>query len=104
MQTPDMDYLQKCRALKLLPLDKQLLFSKCVLMQNVLHGEAQQYLRDLMIPPKRLHVHGNKQLLPRAGIDIFKTSLSFSGSLTWNSLPLRLRYSMHLNTFKRKAF
>ena len=33
------DYKQKCCALKLLPLDKQLLLNKCVLMQNVVHGK-----------------------------------------------------------------
>ena len=76
-----MDYIQKCRALILLPLDKQLLinipldkqllFTTCVLMQEVVHGKTPQYLRDLMIPSERLHVHGNKQLAPRAGTDIF---------------------------------
>ena len=77
MPIPNLDYKQKCCALKLLPLDKQLLLSKCVLMQKVVHGKAPQYLKDLMIPFERLHVHGNKQLLPRTRIDIFKTSFSF---------------------------
>lgn len=31
---PGMDYKQKCYALKLLPLDKQPLFKKCVVVQN----------------------------------------------------------------------
>ena len=34
MPNPNMDYNQKCCALKLLPLDKQLLLSKCVLIQK----------------------------------------------------------------------
>ena len=80
------------------------LLNKCVLMQKVVHGKAPQYLKDLMIPSERLHVHGNKQLLPRTRIDIFKTSFSFSGSLAWNSLAHHLRYPMELKTFKRKAF
>ena len=73
-------------------------------MQKVVHGKAPQYLKDLMIPSERLHVHWNKQLLPRTRIDIFKTSFSFSGSLAWNSLPHHLRYPMELKTFKGKAF
>ena len=104
MPIPNLDYKQKCCALKLLPLDKQLLLNKCVLMQKVVHGKAPQYLKDLMIPSERLHVHGNKQLLPRTRIDIFKTSFSFSGSLAWNSLAHHLRYPMEVKTFKRKAF
>ena len=80
---PNLDYKQKCCALKLLPLDKQLLPNKCVLMQKVVHGKAPQYLKDLMIPSERLH--GNKQLLPRTRIESLKRSFSFSGSLAWNS-------------------
>ena len=89
---------------KLLPLDKQLLLNKCILMQKVVHGKAPQYLKDFMIPSERLHVHGNKQLLPRTRIDIFKTSFSFSGSFVWNSLPCHLRYPMKLKTLKRNIF
>ena len=36
MSIPNMDYIQKCRALKSLPLDKQMFFDKCVLMQTKL--------------------------------------------------------------------
>ena len=99
MPSSNMDYNQRCCALKLLPLDKKLLLNKCVLKQKVVHVKAPQYLKDLMIPSERLHVHGNKQLLPKTRIDIFKTSFSFSGSL-----PHHLRYPMELKTFKRKAF
>ena len=104
MPSPTMDYNQKCCALKLLPLDKQLFHNKCVLMQKVVHGKAPQYLKDLMIPSQRLHRHGNKQLLPRTRTDIFKTSFSFSGSLAWNSLSHHLRYPMEVKTFKRHTF
>ena len=48
-----MDNNQKCCALKLLPLDKQLLLNKCVLMQKCVHGKAPQYLKDLTIPSER---------------------------------------------------
>ena len=104
MPIPNLDYKQKCCALKLLPLEKQLLLSKCVLMQMVVHGKPPQYLKDFMIPSERLHVHGNKQLLPRTRTHIFKTSFSFSGSLAWNSLALHLRYPIEFKTFQRKAF
>ena len=101
---PNLDYKLKRCALKLLPLDKQLLLNKCVLMQKVVHGKTPQYLTKLMVPSERLHVHGNKQLLPRTRIDSFKTIFSFSGSLAWNSLAHHLRYPTELKTFKRKAF
>ena len=86
-----MDYNEKCSAL-----EKQLLLNKCVLMQKVVLGKAPQY--DLLIPSEHLHFHGNKQLLSRTTIDIFKTSFSFSGSLAWNSLTHHLRYPMQVKT------
>ena len=60
MPVTNIDYKQRCCALKLLPSDKQLLLNKCVLMRKVVHGKAAQYLKDLIIPSERLHVHGNK--------------------------------------------
>ena len=56
-----MDYKQTCRALKLLPSDKQLLLNKCVLVQKVAHGKISKYLKDLMIPSERLDVHEIKK-------------------------------------------
>ena len=98
---PNLDYKQTCCALKLIPLDK-LLLNKCVLTQKVVHGKAPQYLKGLIIPSECLH--GNKQILPRTRIYMFKRSFSFSGSLAWNSLAHHLRYPMELKTFKRKVF
>ena len=99
-----MDYKQKCCALKLLPLHKQLLLNKCVLIQKIVHVKAPQYLKDLMIPSERLHVQGNKQLLPRTRTDSFNTSFSLSGSLAWNSLPHHLRYPVEIKLPKGKRF
>ena len=50
MPIPNLDYKQKCCALKLLPLDEQLLLSKCALMQKVY---SRQYLKDLMMPSEQ---------------------------------------------------
>ena len=73
-------------------------------MRKVVHDKAREYLKNLRIASERLHVHGNKQLLPRTRTDIFNTRVSFSGSLAWNSLPYPFRYPMEVKTFKRKAF
>ena len=40
MPIPNLDYKEKRCTLKLLPLDKQLLLNKCVLMQKVVHGKT----------------------------------------------------------------
>jgi len=77
MPIPNMDYKQKCCALKLLPLDKQLLHNNCFLMQKVVHSKTLQYLKHLMIPSECLYIHGNKQLWPKTRTDIFKMSFFF---------------------------
>ena len=70
------------RAFKLLPLDKQLLFDKCVIekkkkkKRKKVHGKASQYPRDHVFRFEPLHVHGknnqtNKKLLPRTRIGTF---------------------------------
>ena len=101
MPTPDMVYIQECRALKLYSLDKQLLWNKCVLMQKVVYSNAPQSLKDFMIPSESLHLY----VLPRAKIDIFRTSFSFSLLLlqlwllflAWNSVPF---LSQVLNAYR----
>ena len=77
MPVPNIDYKQKCCALKLLPLDKQLLLNNCILMQKVVHSKTLQYLKHLMIPSECLYIHGNKLLLPKTRTDIFKMSFFF---------------------------
>ena len=54
-------------------------------------------------PSERLHVHWNKQLLPRTRIDLFKTILFFSGSLAWNSLSHHLRYPRELKNIQKES-
>ena len=41
-------------------------------MQKVVHGNAPQYTKDLMITSERLHVHGNKHICPEQGLIYFK--------------------------------
>ena len=61
-----MDYAHKFGAVRLLPLDKQLLLKKCVLMQKkrrrkkVVHDKTPRYLGDHTIHSECLHIHGNK--------------------------------------------
>ena len=43
-----------------------------ILMQKVVHGKAPQYLKDLMIPSERLHVHGNNSFCSEQGLVALK--------------------------------
>ena len=41
-------------------------------------------------------------ILPQAKCNLFKGSLSFSGVLIWNSLPLDIKNSSSLNVFSKR--
>ena len=43
----------------------------------------------------------NRYVLPKPRIDLYKTSLSFSGSTCWNSLPVAIKTVGTIKSFKR---
>ena len=45
-----------------------------------------------------------KLYVPLPRIDLFKSSLKFSGASLWNSLPLQIQQSSSLNSFRRNYF
>ena len=73
-------------------------------MYRVLNNEAPEYISNLYThTPSRYSNSRNYQLsLPRPRIDIFKTSISFSGAYLWNNLPPTVRSCQSLSSFKRK--
>ena len=44
----------------------------------------------------------NRHVLPKPRIDLCKTSLSFSGSTCWNSLPVAIKTVGAIKSFKRE--
>ena len=85
-------------------LQKQLEYNKGLFMYRVLSNEAPGYIPNLYIhTPSRYSDSRNYHLsLPRPRINIFKTSISFSGVYLWNNLPLTIRSFQSLSSFKRK--
>ena len=101
MPSPNMDYNQKCSALKLFPLDKQLLLSKCVLMQKFFHGKAPQYLKDLMILLNVFTFTAINNFCPEQGSISLKRISPFGH---FSVVSHHLRYPTEVNTFKRNTF
>ena len=89
---------QKLKEMRIMSLQKQGLF-----MYWVLSNEAPEYISNLYThTPSRYSNSRNDHLsLPRPRIDIFKTSVSFSGAYLWNNLPLTVRSCQSLSSFKR---
>ena len=90
----------KLKNLNFLPLDKQLKFNKAIIMYKVYHNEMPNYILTLFQKATKRYGSINfRPPLPR--IDLFKTSLAFSGSMLWNSLPSHIKSLNSLKIFKK---
>ena len=93
----------KMNKLDILPLSEHLKYNKATIIHKIYHEKAPMYLNQLFTKaPDR---YGSKNLVPPLPrIDLFKTSLSFSGSTIWNDLPTNLKENMSTNTFKHNLY
>ena len=91
----------KFRELKILPLDKQLTFNKAVIAHKIYHNKAPPYLSQLFRKATDRHV-SIRLTLPSVRIDIFKSSLAYSGSVLWNkNIPNKLKGVSSTPSFKK---
>ena len=75
--------------LNVLPLHTRLKYNKGILMKKIMVGNAPASLSRLFpINPTRDQININ---IPTPRIDLFNTSLTFSGASLWNSLPYSLK-------------
>ena len=87
-----------------LPLTKHLLFKKCVLMHKLIHGKCPVYLEQMFASTLKYNVDSRLMTLtiPRPRLNLFKSSLKFSGTSAWNKLPKLLKGPCSTNNFKDK--
>ena len=78
----------------------------CIMVYKCLNGLAPDYLINLFKYISETHsyitrnVSNNNLALPSLSTSLYKRSFSYNGALLWNSLPLYIRNSSSLNTFK----
>ena len=96
--------LKEMRIMRIMSLQKQLEYRKGLFIYRLLSNEAPEYISNLYThTPSRYSSSRNYHLnLPRPRIDIFKTRISFSGVYLCSNLPLTVRASQSLSSFKRK--
>ena len=92
----------KFEMLKILPLNKQLTFNKAIIAHKIYHNKAPPYLSPLF--KKATDRYGSVRLtLPSVRIDIFKSSLAYSGSVLWNrEIPNNLKGVSSTLLFKKQ--
>jgi hypothetical protein len=98
---PSLSTSEKQAKLNIMPLQKQLEFNKMLLMFKIHHDLAPQYLKELLTRASSRYGSIN-YILPRTRIDMFKTSLTFSGTSLWNSLPSGLKTCSSISCFKSR--
>ena len=102
---PSLTTEQKLRKLQILPLNKHLMFNKGIMMHKVCNQSVPGYLRCLFSKAQTKYQNSRHNLaLPLPRIDIYKTSLSFSGPSLWNALPPSVKNVARLNSFRTNLF
>ena len=89
---------------QILPLNKQFLYNKSVLMFRTLLGQSPSYLLHFVTPSERSLDSIHRLRLPKPRIDLFKMSFAFSGSTAWNNLPVYVKSSKSLPSFKKNIY
>ena len=86
------------KSIDILPLSLRFEYNKAVIMHKVVTGYSPPtILNSFKINEKR---HKHKIVLPLPRIDLFKSSLSYSGGLYWNNLPDFLKNINDIKNFK----
>ena len=91
----------KMATLEILPLHSHFLLNKAAFMYRVLNDYAPCYMKDLFQPtPSPYTTFKHNLICPRPRLDIYKTSISFSGAHVWNMLPKQLKMQTSVTSFK----
>ena len=95
---------EECAPQQPLSLTNHLKYNKCILMHKIIHGKCPAYLEKTITSSSRYSINSRHMTLivPKPRIDLFKSSLEYSGVFCWNGLPKNLKQSFSTKTFKDK--
>ena len=102
---------EACDHLKILSFNESVFLNKAKMMYKIANSIAPSYLINLFqirnssddtISNLR-SVTNRNFLIPKPKLNLFKNSLSYSGAIIWNSIPLEIKNSNSLNMFVNKC-
>ncbi len=96
--------------LNILSFDETVFLQKAKVMYKITNNLSPDYLTEMFHMQSNFlentntnitlrSVSNNNMHVPRPRIEMFKGSLSYSGALIWNSIPLNIRNSTSLTSF-----
>ena len=97
--------------LKILSFDEIVFLNKAKIMYKVANNIAPSYLINLFQMRSASNdtitslrsVTNKNFLIPKPKLNLFKNSLSYSGAIIWNSIPLEIKTSKSLDSFVNKC-
>ena len=101
------------KRLDILSFDQSVFLNKAKIMFKVYNNIAPSYLQELFqmrdvnmnnTTSNLRSVSQGNYIVPQAKCNLFKGSLSFSGVIVWNSLPLSIKSSPSLDVFCEKMY
>ena len=104
--------IEALERLNMLSFDQSIFLSKAKLMYKIQNNLAPAYLNDMFLmlditlnnTASNLRSVTNKNLLvPKAKCNLFKGSLSYSGVIVWNSIPVSFKNSSSLTVFVKRC-
>ena len=84
--------------LNILPLMYQLEYNKAVMMFRIMNGLAPSALTAKF--PINKSRYTNNILVKKPRIDLYKTSMNYSGGMLWNSIPQTMKQTNSIQSFK----
>ena len=102
---------ESCDRLKILSFDEIVFLNKAKIMYKIANNIAPMYLINLFQRRNasddtisNLRSVANRNfLIPKPKLNLFKNSLSYSGAIIWNSIPLEIKNSNSLDIFVNKC-
>ncbi len=93
---------EKLKQAGILSLKNQFTYNKTLQIFKIIQGHAPHYLINLFHTSQTRYVNSRHNLhLPMPRLDIFKTSITYSGAYLWNNLPSSIKACTTLSNFKR---
>ena len=96
--------------LKMLSFDENVFLLKAKVMYTIVNNIVLEYLTDFFQMKNADNTGSNLRsvsntnfVIPKPNNNLFKSSLSYSGAVIWNSIPLEIKIATSLNSFISKC-
>lgn len=98
------------KSLNWLSFRDRLIYHKLILVYKILNNKTPEYLQKYCVPNTNVHnrnlrsISNNNLVIVRPNTNNMKRSFAYSAPTLWNKMPLNVKLSSTLNSFKTNCF